>query len=253
MLNDAQIDRYARHILLPEIGGQGQEKLLNSKILIVGAGGLGSPAALYLTAAGVGHLGLVDFDVVDRTNLQRQVLYTEDDVGQKKVDIAEKKLRQMNPDVTITPHAERLDESNAESIINNYDVILDGSDNFGTRYLVNDVCVKLGKPNAFGSVLAFEGQASLFEPNGPCYRCVFPHPPPEGTGPVCAEAGVLGVAAGLIGMIQAAEAIKWILQIGDSLSGRLMLVDALHMQFDEVKVARTTGCAVCGKPNSILT
>jgi len=248
MLSDVQIDRYARHVLLPEIGGQGQEKLLDSKILIIGAGGLGSPAALYLTAAGVGQVGLVDFDAVDRSNLQRQILYTEADVDQAKVDVAVARLQAVNPDVTIAPYSERLGEHNASALIRDYDVVIDGSDNFDTRYLVNDVCVRQQKPNVYGSVLAFEGQASLFVPGGPCYRCVFPHPPPEGTVPVCAEAGVLGPVAGLIAMIQASEALKCLLHIGDSLAGRLLLIDALHMQIDEVHVEKTPNCATCGAP-----
>lgn len=248
--SETQIDRYARHILLPEIGGEGQQKLLQARVLIVGAGGLGSPVALYLTAAGVGTVGLVDFDTVDLSNLQRQVLYASEEIGQAKVHVAAKKLRGLNPDVTLVPHAMRLDNSNAFQLLSGYDVIVDGSDNFSTRYLVNDACVQLGKPNVFGSVLGFEGQASLFVPNGPCYRCVFSQPPPEGAVPSCAEAGVIGVIAGMIGMIQASEAIKWILGIGETLAGRLLLVDALSMRFDEVRVQRRPACEACGTHSS---
>lgn len=248
--SETQIDRYARHILLSEIGGEGQQKLLQAKVLIVGAGGLGSPVALYLTAAGVGTVGLVDFDDVELSNLQRQVLYASEEIGQAKVHVAAKKLRGLNPDVTVVPHATRLEHSNAIQLLSEYDVIVDGSDNFPTRYLVNDVCVQLGKPNVFGSVLGFEGQASLFVPDGPCYRCVFSQAPPEGTIPSCAEAGVIGVIAGLIGMIQASETIKWILGIGETLAGRLLLVDALAMRFDEVRIERRPACEACGTHSS---
>lgn len=244
-LTDVQIERYARHILLPEVGGTGQQKLLKAKVLIVGAGGLGVPAALYLVAAGVGTLGLVDFDVVDLSNLQRQVLYNVDEIGQAKVEVAVAKLARLNPEVTLIPHQKRLGPDNVEAIFSEYDVIVDGSDNFDTRYLVNDACVRLGKPNAFGSVLGFEGQASLFQPDGPCYRCVFPCPPPPGAVPSCAQAGVVGAVAGLVGTIQAAEAVKWLLGIGQSLGGRLMLVDVLNMQFDEVQVVQNPACPVC--------
>lgn len=245
-LSDLQIDRYARHILLPEVGGVGQEKLLESKALIIGAGGLGCPVALYLAAAGVGQIGLVDFDEVDLTNLQRQVLYHTNHIGQPKATTAAKNLEPLNPDVTLIPYTEKLTADNAAQIFQNYDVIIDGTDNFDTRYLVNDVCIELGKPNVFGSVLGFEGQASLFKPGGPCYRCVFPTPPPEGAVPRCAEAGVIGTAAGLVGMIQASEAIKTLLNIGDDLSGRLMLIDTLHMSFDEVQVEKNNDCETCG-------
>jgi len=244
-LTEVQIDRYARHILLPEVGGVGQQKLLQSKVLIVGAGGLGVPVALYLAAAGVGVLGLVDFDEVNLSNLQRQVLYNTDEIGQAKVGIAASKLTRLNPDVALTPYEKRLGADNVDAIFSGYDLIVDGSDNFDTRYLVNDACVRLGKPNAFGSVLGFEGQASLFLPGGPCYRCVFPSAPPPGAVPSCAQAGVIGAVAGLVGTIQATEAIKWLLGIGQTLAGRLLLVDLLTIQFDEVQVAQNPACPVC--------
>ncbi len=245
-LSDVQIDRYARHILLPEVGGVGQEKLLASKVLIVGAGGLGCPAALYLAAAGVGQIGLVDFDEVDLTNLQRQILYHTEDIGKPKANTAVSKLETLNPDVTLKAYPEKLTATNAEEIFSDYDLIIDGTDNFDTRYLVNDICVKLKKPNVFGSVLGFEGQASVFMPDGPCYRCVFSTPPPEGAVPRCAEAGVIGVATGLVGLIQASEAIKTLLNIGESLSNRLLLIDALHMSFDEVHIEKHADCPTCG-------
>jgi len=250
-LTDAQIDRYARHILLPEVGGVGQEKLLASKVLIVGAGGLGCPVALYLAAAGVGQIGLVDFDEVDLTNLQRQILYHTADIGKLKANTAARNLKTLNPDVALNPYSEKLTEVNAEEIFADYDLVIDGTDNFETRYLVNDICVKLKKPNVFGSVLGFEGQASVFMPDGPCYRCVFPTPPPEGAVPRCAEAGVIGVATGLVGLIQASEAIKTLLNIGESLSNRLLLIDALHMSFDEVQVEKHSGCLTCGVSSKV--
>ncbi len=244
-LDAAQIERYARHILLPEIGGQGQQKLLQSSVLIVGVGGLGAPAALYLSAAGVGRVGLVDFDEVERSNLQRQVLFSEGDVGRSKLEVAAQRLRALNPDVEVVTHPVRLDEANAEPLFRGYDLVVDGSDNFETRYAVNEACVRLNKPNAFGSVLGFEGQASLFVPGGGCYRCLFPEAPPAGSVPSCAEAGVVGVASGLVGCIQAAEALKWLLGVGETLSGRLLLVDALNMRIDEVHVERRARCPTC--------
>ncbi len=250
-LSEAQIDRYARHILLPEVGGAGQARLLNSSVLIVGAGGLGSPAALYLAAAGVGRIGLVDHDVVDRSNLQRQVLYADAELGQAKVRVAAAKLRALNPDVEIEPHELRLDADHADALLGDYDLVLDGSDNFETRYLVNDACARAGKPNAFGSVLGFEGQAALFAPAGPCYRCVFPSPPPAGSVPTCAEAGVIGPIAGIVGLIQASEALKWLLGIGHSLHGRLLLIDALSMRVDEVALQRNPDCPACGASTAV--
>jgi len=250
-LSETQIDRYARHILLPEVGGAGQARLLAASVLIVGAGGLGTPAALYLAAAGVGRIGLVDHDVVDRSNLQRQVLYADAELGRSKVRVAARKLRALNPDVGIEPHEARLDADNAGALLDDYDLVLDGSDNFETRYLVNDACVRAGKPNAFGSVLGFEGQASLFAPGGPCYRCVFPSAPPEGSIPTCAEAGVIGPVAGIVGLIQASEALKWLLGIGRPLRGRLLLLDALSMRFDEVALQRNPGCPACGASEAV--
>lgn len=244
-LSQAQIQRYARHILLPEIGGLGQQKLLRARVLVVGAGGLGCAAAPYLAAAGVGTLGLIDHDVVEASNLQRQVLYAADEVGQAKAPLAAARLRQLNPDVTVVAHAQRLTAENAPSLFRRYDLILDGSDNFPTRYAVSDACVASGKPNAFGSVLGFEGQASLFVPGGPCYRCVFPNPPPEGSVPTCAQAGVIGSIAGLVGLIQANEALKWLLQAGQTLARRLLLVDALTMRMDEVQIEPDPHCTAC--------
>lgn len=251
----AELQRYSRHLLLPEIGVEGQAQLKESSVLIVGLGGLGSPVALYLAAAGVGRIGLVDFDVVDETNLHRQVLYGEGDVGLQKVEVAERRLREINPHIEFELHRERLDASNAEQVISRYGVVADGTDNFETRYLVNDVCVLAGVPNVYASINRFEGQASVFcVPDGPCYRCVFPEPPPEGLIPSCAEAGVLGVLPGLLGTIQATEVIKQLLGIGDGLVGRLQLVDALSMQFRSLTVLHDPACPVCGKesPNTPL-
>lgn len=242
-----ELVRFSRHLLLPEIGVAGQERLKSARVLCVGAGGLGSPAALYLAAAGVGTIGLVDFDVVDLTNLQRQVLYTTSDVGRPKLEAAAERLRAMNPGVTVEPHAVTLDASNALALISAYDVILDGTDNFTARYLVNDACVIAGRPNAYGSIFRFEGQASVFAaPGGPCYRCLHPEPPPPGLVPSCAEAGVLGVLPGIIGTIQATEALKLITGIGEPLIGRFVIYDALRMRFRELKLPKDPDCAVCG-------
>jgi adenylyltransferase/sulfurtransferase len=230
-------NRYARQVSLPNFGEEGQRKLRESSVLIVGAGGLGSPAALYLAAAGVGHLGLVDFDRVDVTNLHRQILYATRDAGAPKLDAARARLRDLNDDVDVVTHEERLTSGNALRIVENYDVILDGTDNFPTRYLVNDACVILGKPNVYGSVFRFEGQASVFDAtHGPCYRCLYPEPPPPHLVPSCEEGGVLGVLPGIVGTIQAAEAIKLIAEIGEPLIGRLLMIDALRMEFREVKL-----------------
>ncbi|MGI8905520.1 MAG: molybdopterin-synthase adenylyltransferase MoeB [Candidatus Sumerlaeaceae bacterium] len=249
-LSTEQYSRYARHLTLPEVGLEGQEKLLTSRVLAVGAGGLGSPALLYLAAAGVGTIGIVDFDVVDVSNLQRQVVHSTGDVGRPKLDSAADRLRGLNPDVKIVPHHERLTSANAMQIIPNYDVLLDGCDNFATRYLTNDACVLLKKPNIFGSVYGFEGQSSVFWPagpqGGPCYRCLFPEPPPPGSVPSCAEGGVLGVLPGLIGLIQATETIKILLGHGETLAGRLLLYDAMAMSFRTVRVRRNLQCPVCG-------
>jgi len=245
-LTPDQFRRYRRHVTLPELGNAGQEKLLAAKVLIVGTGGLGCPAALYLAAAGVGTLGLVDFDVVDESNLQRQILFTTADVGAPKVDVAAARLRAANPDVRVHTHNLRLAADNALEIIDQYDLVLDGTDNFPTRYLVNDACVMTGKPNIYGSIYRFEGQLSLFgTPAGPCYRCLFPEPPPPEAIPNCAEAGVLGVLPGTIATAQATEAIKHITGIGESLAGRLLLYDALAMTWRQLTVAKQTDCPVC--------
>ncbi len=242
-----ELSRYARHLILPEVGVEGQQKLKAARVLCVGAGGLGSPLALYLAAAGVGTLGLVDFDVVDASNLQRQILHTTGDVGRKKLDSAAEKLAALNPAVHVIKHETMLSSANALEILKDYDIVADGTDNFPTRYLVNDACVILGKPNVYGSVFRFEGQASVFATReGPCYRCLYPEPPPPGMVPSCAEGGVLGILPGLIGIIQATEAIKLILGKGEPLIGRLLLVDALSMRFRELKLKKNPDCPVCG-------
>jgi sulfur-carrier protein adenylyltransferase/sulfurtransferase len=242
-----ELSRYARHLILPDVGVEGQQKLKAARVLCVGAGGLGSPLALYLAAAGVGTLGLVDFDVVDASNLQRQILHSTGDVGRKKLDSAEEKLAALNPTVDVIKHETMLSSANALDILTDYDVVADGTDNFPTRYLVNDACVLLGKPNVYGSVFRFEGQASVFATReGPCYRCLYPEPPPPGLVPSCAEGGVLGILPGLIGIIQATEVIKLILRKGESLIGRLLLVDALAMRFRELRLKKNPECPVCG-------
>jgi adenylyltransferase/sulfurtransferase len=244
--------RYSRHLILPEVGLDGQRKLKAARVLCVGAGGLGSPAALYLAAAGVGTIGLVDFDTVDISNLQRQILYDTTSVGQPKLLSAAARLTALNPHVRIVTHDTALKSSNALGIINGYDIVIDGADNFPARYLVNDACVLLGKPNVHGSIFRFDGQASIFAaPGGPCYRCLYPEPPPPGLVPSCAEGGVLGVLPGLVGTIQAAEAIKWILGIGEPLVGRLLLIDALTMGTRLLKTRRNAECPVCGDAPSI--
>src|SRR6478609_166452 len=246
-LTPQELVRYSRHIGLSEVGEDGQRRLKHASVLIVGAGGLGSPAALYLAAAGVGRIGIADFDTVDPTNLQRQLLHDTANVGQRKTDSARARLGAVNPLVRVETIDEELSAANALDIIAGYDVIIDGTDNFKTRYLTNDACVLLGKPNVYGSVLRFEGQASLFAtPDGPCYRCLFPEPPPPRLVPSCAEAGVLGVLPGLVGTIQATEAIKTILGIGETLAGRLLLVDALAMTFRTIRLRRDPGCPACG-------
>lgn len=241
--------RYSRHLLVPEVGEAGQLKLLASKVLIVGAGGLGSPAAFYLAAAGVGTLGLLDDDVVDRSNLQRQILHTDARVGQPKVDSARATLLALNPGIEVRTHGERLRAGNALEILRGYDAVVDGSDNFATRYLVNDACVKLGLPNVHGSIFRFEGQVSVFWParGGPCYRCLFAEAPPPGVAPSCAEAGVLGVLPGVIGTLQAIEVIKLLLGIGAPLLGRLLVYDALEQRFVDLSLERREDCAVCGR------
>ncbi|MEW6242976.1 MAG: molybdopterin-synthase adenylyltransferase MoeB [Bacillota bacterium] len=252
MLSEAQIIRYSRHILLPEVGGRGQEKLLASKVLLVGAGGLGSPAALYLAAAGVGTLGVVDGDAVDLSNLQRQVIHKTADIGMLKVESARETIRQINPDVQVDIYPEFASADNIERMLAAYDVVIDGCDNFATRYLVSDAAVLLGKPYIYGSILRFDGQAAVFAPpQGPCYRCLFPQVPPAGAVPSCQEAGVLGVLPGIIGLIQATEALKILLGVGKPLIGRLLVFDALAMEFTILKVARDKKCPVCGDAPTI--
>jgi molybdopterin/thiamine biosynthesis adenylyltransferase/rhodanese-related sulfurtransferase len=247
-----QFDRYRRHLNLAEIGPEGQRRLLDARVAIVGAGGLGCPAALYLAAAGVGTLGLIDGDVVDLSNLQRQILYGTADVGRRKVEVAAERLRAQNPDVHVEGHAVRLAAANALSLLRDYDVVVDGSDNFPTRYLVNDACVLLGKPAVYGAILRFEGQASVFDARrGPCYRCLFPEPPPPGSVPSCAEAGVLGVLPGLVATIQATEVLKLLTGIGDPLLGRFVQYDALEMRFGEYRFGKDPDCPVCGERPSI--
>jgi adenylyltransferase/sulfurtransferase len=246
-LTPPEILRYTRHLVLEEVGVAGQTRLKHSRALLVGAGGLGSPLALYLAAAGVGHLGLVDFDVVDLTNLQRQILHGTSDVGTSKLDSARKRIAEINPHVELTTYETRLTAANALDILRGYDLVVDGTDNFATRYLVNDACVLLGIPNVYGSIFRFEGQASVFATaDGPCYRCLFPSPPPAGLVPSCAEGGVLGVLPGLLGTIQATEALKLLLGTGRPLIGRLLLVDALAMEFKTVRVRKDPSCPACG-------
>ncbi len=246
---EEQVLRYSRHIILPKIGAAGQRQLLDAKVLCVGAGGLGSPAAMYLAAAGVGTLGIADFDRVDLTNLQRQLLHDTDDVGRPKVESAAERIAGINPDVDVIQHNTVLSSHNAFEILEPYDIVVDGSDNFPVRYLVNDATQMLGKPLVYGSIYQFDGQASVFMPGPetPCYRCLFPQPPPPGAVPSCSEAGVFGVLPGIIGSIQAVEAIKLITGIGDSLVGRLLLFDALDMEFTTVKLRWDPDCPVCGK------
>jgi adenylyltransferase/sulfurtransferase len=252
-LSAEELRRYARHVILPEVGLEGQRALKAARVLAVGAGGLGSPLALYLAAAGVGTLGLVDFDVVDESNLHRQLLFGTADVGRPKLEAAARRLRDVNPHLEIVPFEARLTSENALDVLRGFDVVADGTDNFPTRYLVNDACVMLGKPNAYASIFRFEGQASVFwAERGPCYRCLYPEPPPPGMVPSCAEGGVLGVLPGLLGTVQAVETIKLVLGIGEPLVGRLLLVDALGMRFRELRVRKDPECAVCG-PNPTVT
>ncbi len=251
-LTPAQFDRYRRHLSLPELGVEGQQALLAGRVLLVGAGGLGCPLAQYLAAAGVGTLGLVDFDVVDASNLQRQVLYGTADIGRPKVEVAAERIRAQNPDVAVETHAVQLDSSNALELLGAYDVVVDGTDNFPTRYLVNDACVLLGKPNVHGSIFRFEGQASVFDArHGPCYRCLYPEPPPPGAVLSCAEGGVLGVLPGLVALVQATETLKLLTGIGEPLYGRLLRYDALRMDFAEFRLKKDTDCPVCGVQPSI--
>ncbi|MDA8233681.1 MAG: molybdopterin-synthase adenylyltransferase MoeB [Clostridia bacterium] len=249
---EEQIKRYSRHILLPEVGGQGQKKLNQAKVLLVGTGGLGSPAAFYLAAAGVGTIGLIDADVVDFSNLQRQILHSTPDVGRPKVISAKEKMQALNPDVEVVTYQALINSANALDIIKDYDIVLDGSDNFPTRYLVNDACVFQGKPLVHGSIFRFDGQATTFLPeDGPCYRCLYPDPPPPGLVPSCQEAGVIGVLAGVIGVVQATEAVKLILGIGQPLKERLLIYDALDLAFRTVKTRRDPQCPVCGENPTI--
>jgi adenylyltransferase/sulfurtransferase len=246
-LSKDEILRYSRHLIMPEVGMEGQEKLKAARVLCIGTGGLGSPLGLYLAAAGVGTLGLVDFDVVDFTNLQRQVIHFSSDVGRPKLDSAKEKIAAINPYVNVKTFETRLTSENALRIFADFDIIVDGTDNFPTRFLVNDACVFTGKPNVYGSIFRFEGQASVFgAKEGPCYRCLYPEPPPPGLVPSCAEGGVLGILPGLVGLIQATEAIKLILGKGEPLIGRLLLVDALGMRFRELKLRKNPDCVVCG-------
>lgn len=248
-LTNEEIRRYSRHLTLPEVGLAGQEKLKAASVLCIGVGGLGSPAAMYLAAAGVGRLGLVDFDVVDETNLQRQIIHGTGNVGRSKLESGRARINDINPNVAVECHAVRLSSENTLDLFSRYDIIIDGTDNFPTRYLSNDACVLLKKPNIYGAIFRFEGQASVFAPHlgGPCYRCLFPEPPPPGMVPSCAEGGVLGVLPGIIGVIQATEAIKLILGKGDGLLGRLLLYNALDMKFREMKMRRDPNCPVCGE------
>jgi len=250
--SDDQIRRYSRQIILSDVGGRGQRRLLDSKVLLVGAGGLGSPAGYYLAAAGVGTLGFVDFDVVDLSNLHRQILHNTERVGQLKTNSAAQTIAQLNPDVKVIQHQERLTSANALRIFDPYDVIVDGSDNFPTKYLTNDACVLLGKALVLGAVFRFDGQVSVFVPHeGPCYRCIFPQPPPPGSVPSCQEAGVFGAVPGVIGTIQAVEAIKLLLGLGEPLVGRLLIYDGLMGEFLEVKIEQTSDCPVCGEEPTV--
>ena len=252
VLSNDEILRYSRHLIMPEVRLDGQQKLKAAKVLCIGAGGLGSPLALYLGAAGVGTLGIVDFDVVDYTNLQRQIIHTTNDVGRKKLDSAADKLKAINPFLNLRLFETKLTSANALELFREFDIIADGTDNFPTRYLVNDACVLTGKPNVYGSIFRFEGQASVFATEeGPCYRCLYPEPPPPGLVPSCAEGGVLGVLPGLVGVIQATETIKLILGVGDSLAGRLLLIDALGMKYRELKLRKNPDCPACGKHRTI--
>ncbi|MBZ5570340.1 MAG: molybdopterin-synthase adenylyltransferase MoeB [Acidobacteriia bacterium] len=252
VLNNDEILRYSRHLIMPEVGMEGQQKLKAARVLCIGAGGLGSPLALYLGAAGVGTLGIVDFDVVDYTNLQRQIIHTTADVGRKKLDSAAEKLKAINPFLNIRTFETKLTSENALELFREFDIIADGTDNFPTRYLVNDACVLSGKPNVYGSIFRFEGQASVFATEeGPCYRCLYPEPPPPGLVPSCAEGGVLGILPGLVGVIQATEVIKLILGTGEPLIGRLLLVDALGMKFRELRLRKNPDCPACGTHRTI--
>ena len=249
---DEQIERYSRHIILPEVGGAGQQKMLEARILLLGAGGLGSPAAYYLAAAGIGNLGIVDFDQVDLSNLQRQIIHSTERIGMLKTESAKKTIQALNPDVNVTLYNEKIDSSNILSIIKDYDYVVDGSDNFPTRYLVNDACVMENKTLIHGSIYRFEGQVTVFKPNsGPCYRCLYPEPPPPGMAPNCQEGGVLGVLAGIIGNLQVVEVLKLILGIGEPLVGKLLIYDALKTEFRNLNLRKDASCPLCGEEPTI--
>ncbi len=251
-LTEEQIQRYSRHIILPQVGGIGQQKLMDAKVLLIGAGGLGSPAALYLAAAGIGKIGIVDFDKVDISNLQRQIAHGNEDIGRWKTESAKNTINGMNPDVEVVEYRVPINAENAMDIVSQYDVVVDGTDNFPSRYLMNDVTVWLDKPLVYGSIFQFDGQISVFKKgDGPCYRCLYPFPPPPGSVPSCHEAGVIGVLPGIVGSIQAAEAIKIVLGIGDPLIGRLMIFEALEMKFHEMKIRKNPECPVCGDSPTI--
>lgn len=251
--SDEQIERYSRHIILKEVGGKGQEKIARARVLVIGAGGLGSPVAYYLAAAGVGTLGIVDSDAVDLSNLQRQILHRTADVGRPKVQSALEKLAALNPDVTLVPHRERLTSANVLSVLDGYDIVVDGTDNFPARFLINDACVMSKKPLVHGGILRFEGQLTTILPGqGPCYRCLFPEPPPPGFVPSCQEAGVLGAIAGVIGTLQATEALKLILGVGETLAGYLLTVNLLSMEFRRVRIPKNRECEICGEHPTIM-
>lgn len=252
MLSHEEIRRYGRHLIMPEIGLDGQKRIKAAKVLLIGAGGLGSPLALYLAAAGVGTIGIVDFDVVEFSNLQRQIIHSTEDVGKSKLWSVKERIRAINPGVVVESYGTRLTSENALDILTNYDVVVDGTDNFPTRYLVNDACVLLGKPNVYGSIFRFDGQVSVFDAaHGPCYRCLYPEPPPPGLVPSCAEGGVLGVLPGIVGTLQATEVLKLITGAGEPLIGRLLLIDALKMQFREMKLRKNPDCSICGESPKI--
>ncbi|MEE9215172.1 MAG: molybdopterin-synthase adenylyltransferase MoeB [Thermodesulfobacteriota bacterium] len=251
-LSKQELSRYSRHLIMPEVGIDGQEKLKASKVLCIGAGGLGSPLALYLAAAGVGHLGILDFDVVDFSNLQRQIIHSEDNLGKLKVESAKERLQQLNSDINVTTYNTRLTSDNAMDIIKDYDIVVDGTDNFATRYLVNDACVLLGKPNVYGSIFRFEGQVSVFDAKkGPCYRCLYPEPPPLGLVPSCAEGGVLGILPGVVGTIQASETIKLIIGQGTPLVGKLLFIEVLDMEIRKLKLNKDPNCPICSENATI--
>jgi len=249
---DEQIERYSRHIMLPEVGGSGQQKMLEARVLLLGAGGLGSPAAYYLAAAGIGNLGIVDFDQVDLSNLQRQIIHSTERIGMLKTESAKKTIQALNPDVNVTLYNEKMDSSNIMSLIKDYDYVVDGSDNFPTRYLVNDACVMKNKTLIHGSIYRFEGQVTVFKPgDGPCYRCLYPEPPPPGMVPNCQEGGVLGVLAGVIGNLQVVEVLKLVLGIGKPLVGKLLIYDALNTEFRNLRLRKDTNCPICSEKPTI--